>query len=337
MRKIALITGVNGQDGAYLAKFLLKKKYTVIGTYRRVNPNLNGLKKLDIEKKIILKRLDLNNSSQIKYIFNNYKIHEVYNLASQSHVNDSFNNPTKTLSINAKSVLEILEIIRKKNYRIKFYQASSSEMFGNSKSKKQSEKTKFNPISPYGASKLFAHYLTKIYRESFKIYAVSGILFNHESPLRNEKYVTSKIIRGLINIKNNKVKKIQIGNINIKRDWGYSKDYVGQMWRMMQLNKPSDFVIATGKSNSLKQFINIAAKEIGINTKWRGKGINLKLINKKDNKVIMSIDKKLYRPSDIISTRGDISKARKYLKWKPKTNFSQLIRILINDQIKEIK
>ncbi len=337
MRKIALITGVNGQDGSYLAQFLLKKKYTVIGTYRKTNPNLYGLKKLNIEKKIILKKMDLKNISEIKYIFNNYKINEVYNLASQSHVNDSFINPSKTLHINARSVLEILEIIRKKNYKIKFYQASSSEMFGNSKSNKQSEKTKFNPISPYGASKLFAHFLTKIYRESFKLYAVSGILFNHESPLRNEKYVTSKIIRGLINIKNNKIKKIQLGNINIKRDWGYSKDYVVQMWRMMQLKKPTDFIIATGKSHSLKQFINIAAKEIGVKAIWKGKGINLKLINKKDNKVIISINKKLYRPTDVISTRGDISKARKYLKWKPKTNFLQLIRILINQQIKEFK
>ena len=335
MRKIALITGINGQDGAYLAQFLLKKKYKVIGTHKSNKPNILKLKRLGIEKKVKLRKMDLGRLKDIQKIFNKYKINEVYNLASQSYIDKSFYDPIKTSDINAVGVLRLLETIRSKKYKIKFYQASSSEMFGNNKNYKQSETSRFDPQSPYAVSKLYGHFITKNYRESYNIFAVSGILFNHESPLRDKKFVTSKVIQGLIDIKNNKINKIKLGNINIKRDWGYSKEYVAQMWKMMQLKKPNDYIIATGKAHSLKKLINIATKNLGMKTKWKGSGSNLKLINKLNNKVIILSDKKFFRPSDVICTRGDISKAKKDLNWKPKTSFNQLVNILIKDYQKK--
>ncbi len=336
MKKIALITGINGQDGAYLAEFLLKKKYKVIGTYRSKNSSFDKLIKVGIKKKIILKKMDVQKLSEIKKVFKNFKINEVYNLASQSYVDRSFKNPLRTANINAIGVLRILEIIRKHKNQIKYYQASSSEMFGNSKSSKQSETTKFDPQSPYAISKLFGHFITRNYRDSYNIFAVSGILFNHESPLRDNRFVTSKVIKGLIDIKNKRINKIILGNINIKRDWGYSKEYVVQMWKMMQAKKPRDYIIATGKTHSIKQLINIVAKELKMKTKWIGKKSNLKLINKINNNVIISTDKRYYRPSDVNSTKGNISKARRDLGWKPKTTFKELIKILIKDKIKNL-
>ncbi len=334
MKKIALITGINGQDGAYLGEFLLKKKYKVIGTYRSKNSNFDNLKKIGIKKKIILTKMDVEKLSDIEKVFKNFKVDEVYNLASQSYVDKSFKSPLRTVNINAVGVLRILEIIRKQKYKIKYYQASSSEMFGNSKSSRQSEKTKFDPKSPYAISKLFGHFITKNYRESYNIFAVSGILFNHESPLRDKRFITSKVIKGLIDIKNKRIRKILIGNVNIKRDWGYSKEYVTQMWKMMQAKKPKDFIIATGKAHSIKQLVNIVTKELGMKTKWIGKGSNLKLINKINNNIIISTDKRYYRPLDVNSTRGNISRARRDLGWKPKTNFKKLIKILIEDNLK---
>ena len=335
MRKIALITGITGQDGAYLAKFLKEKNYKVIGTYTGIKPNLYRLKKLNILKKIILIKMNINNSSQISKILERYKINEIYNLASQSYVDKSFKNPINTNKVNALGALYLLEAIKKGDKTIKFYQASSSEMFGNSKNVFQSEKTKFEPQSPYAISKLFAHYMTRHYRETYNIFAVSGILFNHESPLRDENFVSSKIIKGLINFKNNKGQAIELGNINIKRDWGYSKEYVVQMWKMLQTKKPDDYVIATGKSHSLKKMINISINYLNIKAKWIGKGLNLKLVNISNNKTIIRINKKYFRPNDINSTKGNISKAKKILNWKPKTSFKNLIKILINDKIKQ--
>ena len=335
MRKIALITGITGQDGAYLAKFLKGKNYRVIGTYTGQKPNLFRLKKLNISKKIILKKMNINSSIQILKILKRYNFDEIYNLAAQSYVDKSFENPINTNKVNALGALYLLEAIKKRDKKIKFYQASSSEMFGNSKNIFQSEKTKFEPQSPYAISKLFAHYITRHYRETYNIFAVSGILFNHESPLRDENFVSSKIIKGLIDFKKNKGKTIELGNINIKRDWGYSKEYVVQMWKMLQTKKPGDYVIATGKSHSLKELIDISTNYLNIKAKWKGKGINLKLVNIPDNRIIIRINKKYFRPNDIYSTKGNISKAKKFLKWKPKTSFKKLIKILINDKIKE--
>ena len=335
MGKIALITGITGQDGSYLAEFLLKKKYKIIGTFSTKKPKLNKINKLNLKKKIIFEKLNINNTSQISKLLKKYKINEFYNLASQSYVDKSFKHPLKTTKINALGVLQILEEIKNRKLKIKFYQASSSEMFGNSKSNKQSEKTRFDPESPYAISKLFSHYITLYYRKTHKLFAVSGILFNHESPLRQSKFVISKIINGLIKVKKKEKIIIELGNINIKRDWGYSKEYVVQMWKMLQTKNPDDYIIATGESHSLKDLINYATAYLNIRTKWIGKGLKTKLINLENDKVIVKINKKFFRPSDIKSTKGNISKAKKNLKWKPKVNLKKLIKILIDEKLKK--
>ncbi len=335
MGKIALITGITGQDGSYLAEFLIKKNYKIIGTFSTKKPNLNKINKLNLKKKIIFEKLNINNSSQISKLLKKYKINEFYNLASQSYVDKSFKHPLKTTKINALGVLQILEEIKNRKLKIKFYQASSSEMFGNSKSNKQSEKTRFDPESPYAISKLFSHYITLYYRKTHKLFAVSGILFNHESPLRQNKFVISKIINGLIKVKKKEKIIIELGNINIKRDWGYSKEYVVQMWKMLQTKNPDDYIIATGESHSLKDLINYATAYLNIRTKWIGKGLKTKLINLENDKVIVKINKKFFRPSDIKSTKGNISKAKKNLKWKPKVNLKKLIKILIDEKLKK--
>ena len=336
MRKTALITGVTGQDGSYLAQFLLGKKYRVIGTVRKkLNSKTWRLKKLKIDNKIILEKMDLEKIEDINMIFYKYKINEVYNLASQSFVNTSFSTPIKTTNITALGVIRILETIKNINPKIKFYQASSSEMYGNTLSNKQSEKTKFNPQSPYAISKLFGHYITKNYRNSYNLYAVSGILFNHESPLRSNEFVTKKIISGLINIINKKKKFIELGNVYSKRDWGYAKEYVVQMWKMLQLKKADDFVIATGKTHSIKELIDIATKYLNLNVKWVGSGLKLRLINNGNNQTIIKINKKFFRPVEVNSTKGNIEKAVKILKWKPKITFKKLVRLIIEEELKD--
>jgi len=336
LRKTALITGVTGQDGSYLAQFLLGKKYRVIGTVRKkLNSKTWRLKKLKIDNKIILEKMDLEKIEDINMIFYKYKINEVYNLASQSFVNTSFSTPIKTTNITALGVIRILETIKNINPKIKFYQASSSEMYGNTLSNKQSEKTKFNPQSPYAISKLFGHYITKNYRNSYNLYAVSGILFNHESPLRSNEFVTKKIISGLINIINKKKKFIELGNVYSKRDWGYAKEYVVQMWKMLQLKKADDFVIATGKTHSIKELIDIATKYLNLNVKWVGSGLKLRLINNGNNQTIIKINKKFFRPVDVHRTKGNIEKAVKILKWKPKITFKKLVRLIIEEELKD--
>jgi len=336
LRKTALITGVTGQDGSYLAQFLLGKKYRVIGTVRKkLNSKTWRLKKLKIDNKIILEKMDLEKIEDINLIFYKYKINEVYNLASQSFVNTSFSTPIKTTNITALGVIRILETIKNINPKIKFYQASSSEMYGNTLSNKQSEKTKFNPQSPYAISKLFGHYITKNYRNSYNLYAVSGILFNHESPLRSNEFVTKKIISGLINIINKKKKFIELGNVYSKRDWGYAKEYVVQMWKMLQLKKADDFVIATGKTHSIKELIDIATKYLNLNVKWVGSGLKLRLINNGNNQTIIKINKKFFRPADVNRTKGNIEKAVKILKWKPKITFKKLVRLIIEEELKD--
>ena len=336
MIKTALITGVTGQDGSYLAQFLLGKKYRVIGTVRKkLNSKTWRLKKLKIDKQIILEKMDLEKIEDINKIFYKYKINEVYNLASQSFVNTSFSTPIKTTNITAMGVIRILETIKNINPKIKFYQASSSEMYGNTLSNKQSEKTKFNPQSPYAISKLFGHYITKNYRNSYNLYAVSGILFNHESPLRSNEFVTKKIISGLINIINKKKKFIELGNVYSKRDWGYAKEYVVQMWKMLQLKKADDFVIATGKTHSIIELIDIATKYLNLNVKWVGSGLKLRLINNGNNQTIIKINKKFFRPADVNRTKGNIEKAVKILKWKPKITFKKLVRLIIEEELKD--
>ena len=286
MKKTALITGVSGQDGAYLAKLLIDKKYKVIGTDRRSARSSNWrLERLGIENKIIFEEMELSELYEIQRVFKKYKFDEVYHLAAQSFVKASFNSPLNTSNITGLGTLRILETIRSINPKIKFYQASSSEMFGDILNKVQNEKTPLNPQSPYAISKVFAHYSTQNYRSSYNMFAVSGILFNHESPLRGEEFVTRKIIIGLIKILKKEINFFELGNIYAKRDWGYAKEYVEAMWKMLQQKKPKDYVISTGINYSIKDFINKATKYLNMNVYWRGKGLNERLISRDTKKL----------------------------------------------------
>jgi GDPmannose 4,6-dehydratase len=333
--KTALITGISGQDGAYLAKFLLEKKYKIIGLDRRSSRSDSWrLNYLGINNKILLEYSDLIEISSIQRVFYKYNIDEVYNLAAHSFVASSFNTPISTCDVNALGVLRILEIIRNSKKKIKFYQASTSEMFGEVFNSSQNEITSFNPQSPYAISKTFGHYITQNYRKSYKIFACSGILFNHESPLRGEEFVTRKITVGLAKIINKEIDCLYLGNIDSKRDWGYAEDYVKAMWLMMQKKIANDYVIATNQSYSVKDFINEAVKYYGLEIFWKGKGLKQKAVNKKNNKIIIRIDPKFYRPSEVNYLRGDARKAAKILKWKPKINFQQLVEIMSKADIK---
>ena len=337
-KKIALITGISGQDGAYLAKFLLKKNYKVIGVERRSARSNNWrLERLDIANKVTIEDIDIKEINNLIRLFNNYKIDEVYNLAAQSFVHSSFQNPIETSQVNAIGVLNLLEIIRNNKRKIKFYQASTSEMFGKHGKKNQDEKTFFHPRSPYATSKTFAHYSVQNYRESYNLHAVSGILFNHESPLRGEEFITRKITLGLAKIYLGKQKILKIGNIYSKRDWGYAEDYIEAMWKMTQSKIPKDYVIATGKNHSVKQFINECVKILKLNTKWIGKGLNEKLINKKNNQTLISIDKKYFRPAEVDNLKGNFNKAKRELKWQPKTSFKNLVKMMIESDLENVK
>ena len=335
MKKTALITGISGQDGAYLAKFLLDKNYKVIGTDRRSARSVNWrLRRLGIANKIINEEMELGEIYEIQRVFKKYKLNEVYNLAAQSFVGTSFSSPLNTANITGLGTLRILETIRSTNPKIRFYQASSSEMFGDVLEKNQKETTPLNPQSPYAISKVFSHYLTQNYRNSYNLYATSGILFNHESPLRGEEFVTRKIIIGLVRILKNEINSFELGNIYAKRDWGYAKEYVEAMWKMLQMKRPDDYVISTGKTYSIKDFINKATKYLKMNVIWTGKGLNEKLINKNSNKAIIRINPKFFRPTEVNILIGDSKKAQKKLKWKPNTNLDQLIKIMIDDELK---
>ena len=338
IKKTALITGISGQDGAYLAKLLLKKRYKVIGLERRSARSNNWrLEKLNIKDQVIIEDIDIKEVNNLIRIFDKYKIDEVYNLAAQSFVYSSFQNPIETSLVNAIGVLNLLEIIRNKKNKIRFYQASTSEMFGKTKKINQDEKTLFHPRSPYATSKTFAHYSVQNYRESYNLFASNGILFNHESPLRGEEFITRKITLGLSKIFLKKQKELKVGNIYAKRDWGYAEDYVEAMWKMLQLKKPNDYVIATGRSYSVKDFINECVKILNLKTKWFGKGLNERLINIENNKTLISIDKKFFRPSEVDNLKGDYKKAKKDLKWKPRTSFSKLVKLMLYSDLEYIK
>jgi GDPmannose 4,6-dehydratase len=343
-KKIALITGVTGQDGSYLAELLLSKNYRVIGLKRR--SSLFNTHRIDhlyidpLEKKtdFELFHSDMNDGSSIINIINKVKPDEIYNLAAQSHVKVSFEIPEYTANSDALGTLRFLEAIRSSNRskKIKFYQASTSEMYGNCKETPQNEKTVFNPDSPYAAAKLYAHNITKIYRKAYGIFAANGILFNHESPKRGETFVTKKIARGLTEIKFGIRKKLSLGNINSKRDWGHAKDYVEGMWRILQNNKPDDFVLATGKQITIRDFIVKCLKFLGLKYRFTGKGLNEKVLDE-NNKIIVDIDKKYFRPIDVENLKGDSSKARKVLNWKPKYTIDDLVKEMCLFEIENIK
>lgn len=333
MKKYALVTGSSGQDGSYLCKLLLSKKYIVIAADRRSSRNNSYRHKyLNIEDKVIYEDFDLHDIYSIQKLFIKYNFSEVYNLAAQSFVKASFDTPISTAEVTALGVLRVLETIKNISPNTKFYQASTSEMFGKTTGI-QNENTKFYPRSPYAVSKLFAHEITKNYRESYNLYACSGILFNHESPLRGEEFVTKKITKQLCEIIKNKRKFLELGNIYSKRDWGHAEDYVRAMWLMLQKKKPQDFVIATSKSISIKDFINKSLNYLNVDFFWKGKGLNEVAINKKNKKIIIKINPKYYRPAEVDYLKGSSNKARKILRWKPKKNIDQLIKEMIDHDL----
>lgn len=340
-KKIALITGVTGQDGSYLLEFLLKKNYIVHGTKRRTS--LLTTDRVDKyyrdpehRKNFFIHYCDLTDGSNLNSLIKTIKPDEIYNLAAQSHVGVSFLLPEYTAEVNAVGVLKLLEAIKSTKLRlIKFYQASTSEIFGANKFKFQNENTPTNPISPYAASKLYAQNIVKNYRLAYGMYAVNGILFNHESPRRGEFFVTKKIVIGLVKIKLGLSSCLYLGNLESKRDWGHAQEYVEMMWKMLQQKEPKDYVISTGKQYSVKDFILKVGKYLKMRIKFKGKG--LKAVGLINNKVIIKCSKIYYRPTDVENLRGDSLKARKELNWRPKINLDQLVKEMVDEELKKYR
>jgi GDPmannose 4,6-dehydratase len=328
-KKKAIIFGVTGQDGYYLTNLLLEKNYIIHGVKRRSSsvPTLR-INSLLNKRNFNIHYGDLTDTSSIYNLIKKINPDEIYNLAAQSHVGVSFYTPIFTANVNAIGVLSILESIKTINKEIKFYQAGTSEMFGKTINKYQSEKTNFNPQSPYGAAKVFAHQITQNYRDAYNIFASNGILFNHESPLRGDNFVTKKIVKSLYRIKKGKQKKMILGNLYSRRDWGHAADYVIAIHKILQQNKPGDFVIATGRQHTIKEFVNKTAKIINLKIKWKGKGLKEIGVDE-DGNTIVEIDKKYFRPLEVDYLKGDASKAKKILKWKPKISLDQLIKEMI--------
>ena len=340
-KKIALIFGITGQDGSYLAEFLLKKKYVVHGVKRRSSSiNTSRIDHIYQEpsqksRNFFLHYGDITDSTSVSKIIRMIKPHEIYNLAAQSHVAVSFEVPEYTANADALGALRILEAIKfhKLERKTKFYQAGTSEMFGKVQDVPQTEKTSFYPLSPYGVAKLYAHWITKNYREAYNIFGSNGILFNHESPRRGETFVTKKIIKALVRIKMGYQKQLVLGNLDSKRDWGHARDYVEAMWKILQQKKPDDYVIATGKQYSIRQFINFVAKKLNMKIVWKGKGLNEIGYDASNKKNIVLVDKNYIRPLDVNTLLGNAAKARRELKWKPQTNIHTLIDEMINEEM----
>ncbi|MDA7733964.1 GDP-mannose 4,6-dehydratase [Candidatus Pelagibacter sp.] len=341
--KKALITGITGQDGSYLAEFLLNKNYEVHGIKRRTSLiNTDRINHLyqephEIDRKFILHHGDLTDSTSLIRIIQEVQPDEIYNLAAQSHVAVSFEEPEYTANSDAIGALRILEAIRilKLEKKTKYYQASTSELYGAVRETPQSEKTPFYPRSPYGVAKLYSYWITLNYREAYGIYACNGILFNHESPRRGETFVTRKITKGLSRIKLGLEKTLYLGNLNAKRDWGHASDFVEAQWLMLQQEKPDDFVIATGKQYSVKDFINLASKKLDMKIEWSGKGLNE--VGSFNNQNIIKIDPRYFRPTEVETLLGDASKAKEKLKWTPKVSFEQLVKEMVEEDLKLAK
>lgn len=331
--KKALITGITGQDGAYLAEFLLKKGYEVHGIKRRTSLfNTDRIDHLfkdphDNKTNLYLHHGDMTDSSSLMRIIQKVQPDEIYNLAAQSHVQVSFEEPEYTANSDALGALRILEAIRILGLekKARFYQASTSELYGLVQETPQRETTPFYPRSPYAVAKLYAYWITVNYRESYSMYACNGILFNHESPLRGETFVTRKITRGLSRIKLGLDKCLYLGNLDAKRDWGHAKDYVEMQWLMLQQDNPEDFVIATGVQFSVREFVNRAAEILEMNLTWSGSGVNEKATDEKGN-VVVQVDPKYFRPAEVETLLGDATKAHEKLKWKPKITFDELVK-----------
>lgn len=344
LRKKALIFGITGQDGAYLTEFLLKKNYDVHGVKRRSSsPNTGRIDRFyqeahNPDRHFFLHYGDVSDSSAVISLLKQIEPDEVYNLAAQSHVKVSFDLPAYTAEVDALGTLHILEAIRILHLekKTRFYQASTSELFGLVQETPQSEKTPFYPRSPYGVAKLYGYWITRNYREAYGIFTCNGILFNHESPLRGETFVTRKITQAACRYKLGLQQVLYLGNLDSKRDWGYAKDYVEAMWLMLQQDSPDDFVIATGETHSVREFVELAYKEVDVDIEWRGQGPGEYGIDKRTGKTIIQVDPRLYRPTEVELLLGDASKAKRVLRWAPTTSFYQLIKIMMECDYKKI-
>ena len=342
MKKIALITGVTGQDGSYLAEFLLEKGYEVHGLVRK-SSSFNTkridhvIKNKQYADSFFFHYGDLTDPSSLNRLLEKVKPQEIYNLGAQSHVKVSFQIPDYTAQVDALGTLRMLDALRETNIDAKFYQASTSELFGKATETPQNENTPFYPRSPYGVAKLYAYWIVVNYRESYNMFACNGILFNHESPRRGETFVTRKITRAACKISEGLQENLYLGNLDAKRDWGYAPEYCKGMWQMLQQNNPNDFVLATGKTTSVRKFVELAFKELNIDIIWEGKGINEVGKNKKTGKVLVKIDKKYFRPAEVNELQGDYSKARKELGWEPKTSLGDLVKLMIRSDLKKQK
>ena len=342
-KKIALIFGVTGQDGSYLSSFLIKKGYLVHGVKRR-SSSLNTSRidhiyqdPFEKNRNFFLHYGDVTDAISVSSLIKKIKPSEIYNLAAQSHVSVSFEVPEYTANADAIGALRILEAIKFHGFQkiTKFYQAGTSEMYGKVREVPQSEKTPFYPRSPYGVAKVYAHWITINYREAYNIFSCNGILFNHESPVRGETFVTRKVVIGLCKIKLKKQKILYLGNINAKRDWGHARDYVEAMWKMLQQKKPSDYVISTGKQYTVKEFVNLVLRELNIKFIWKGNGINEKCFDESGN-CIVACNKEYFRPLEVDTLLGDSRKARRELNWKPKTTIKELVSEMVEYDLKKI-
>ena len=343
MSKVALITGITGQDGSYLTELLLEKGYEVHGIIRRhstisttridhlfENPEIGN-------KTLFLHYGDLTDSSNLNRLLEKIKPNEIYNLAAQSHVAVSFEVPEYTAEATGVGTLRLLDAIKENGLNCKFYQASTSELFGGlPNTAPQSEKTPFYPKSPYGVAKLYSYWITVNYRESYNLFACNGVLFNHESPRRGETFVTRKITRAVASIMAGKQEKLSLGNMDAKRDWGFAGDYVEGMWRILQQEKPGDYVLATNETHTVREFVELAFKEVGIDLKWEGTGVDEKGIDKKTGKVLVDVNPKYFRPAEVELLWGDCTKAEKELGWKRKVSFKGLVSMMVDSDMKEI-
>lgn len=341
--KKALITGITGQDGSYLTEFLLEKGYEVHGIIRRASTfNTKRIDHLFENPEIGNKRLflhhgDLTDSSNLNRLIEKIQPNEIYNLAAQSHVQVSFEVPEYTAEVDGVGTLRLLDAIRETRVNCKFYQASTSELFGGlPETAPQSEKTPFYPKSPYGAAKLYSYWITVNYRESYNLFACNGILFNHESPRRGETFVTRKITRAVASIMAGKQERLSLGNLDAKRDWGYAGDYVEAMWLILQQDKPQDFVIATNETHTVREFVELSFKEVGIDIQWTGKGVAEKGVCRKTGRVYVDINPRYFRPAEVDLLWGDCTKAEKELGWIRKVDFKGLVSMMVDADMKEI-
>ncbi len=336
--KSAFVIGITGQDGAYLSKLLLEKGYRVYGGYRRTStPNFWRLDELGVTDRVELIEVDILDTGNLVRVMSRYKPDEVYNLAAQSFVAVSFEKPVLTGDTTAMGVTRVLEAIRIINPGIKFYQASSSEMFGKVQQMPQNEGTPFFPMSPYAVSKLYGHWLTAVYRESYDIFGCSGILFNHESPLRGIEFVTRKVSHAIAKIKMGQQDFFEIGNMDAKRDWGFAEEFVKGMWMMLQQPEPDDYVLATNECHSVREFIEYGFKFVNIEIEWKGKGVDEIAVNKKTGKTVVKVNPRFFRPSEVEILLGDYSKAKEKLGWEPEVKFKELVEIMVKKDLERIK